>query len=122
MSVNNGCYQDIFGFSRNEDMCVDGWDASYAVSASGNYIDELPGMSLRILDAVGGKDPIWEMMERARQNGIKAFKTDIFSEVLKYNEYRREKFTGEIGHRRFTQILFKYPRWCFYTSGSHPKS
>lgn len=106
MSVNS-CYDNIFGFSRNEDLCVNGWDDSYAVSTSGNYIDELPGMSLRILDSVGGKDTIWDLMENARQNGINTFKTDIFNELLKYNEYRREKFTGEVGHRRFTQVITK---------------
>jgi hypothetical protein len=107
MSVNV-CYENIFGFSRSEDVCVDGWDASYAVSVSGNYIDELEGMELRILDAVGGKESIWDMMDNARTNAINTFKTDIFSELLKYNEYRREKFVGEIGHRRFTQVVQKY--------------
>ena len=106
MSINP-CFQYIFGFTRSEDQCVNDYDASYSLSDSGLFIDELQGMSLRILDAVGGKDSIWEMMERARQNGINAFKTDIFAELLKYNEYRREKFTGEIGHRRFTQVISK---------------
>jgi len=101
----NTCYDHIFGFSRSSDVCVDDWDPDYAISDSGNYMDELPGMSLRILDNVGGKDNIWSMMERARQNGINAFKTDIFAELLKYNEYRREKFAGDIGHRKFNQIL-----------------
>jgi hypothetical protein len=107
MSVN-GCFSQIIGFSRSEDICVDDWDASYALSDSGLYIDELQGMSLRILDAVGGKDSIWSMMDRARTNGINTFKTDIFTELLKYNEYRREKFTGEIGHRRFTSVITKH--------------
>lgn len=106
MSINP-CFQYIFGFTRSEDQCVNDYDASYSLSDSGLYMDELQGTSLRILDAVGGKDSIWEMMERARQNGINAFKTDIFAELLKYNEYRREKFTGEIGHRRFTQVISK---------------
>lgn len=101
------CFDSIFGFSRSSDSCVDGWDPSYALSESGNYLDELPGMSLRILDAVGGKDSIWELMINARQNGINTFKADIFSELMKYNEYRREKFQGEIGHRRFTQVITK---------------
>lgn len=106
MSVNL-CYTDIFGFSRNEDLCVNDWDPSYANSASGLYMDELQGMSLRILNAVGGKNDIWTMMDNARTNGINTFKTDIFQELLKYNEYRREKFTGEVGHRRFTQVITK---------------
>lgn len=107
MSINT-CFQTIIGFARTSDLCVDDWDASYADSDSGLFIDELQGMSLRILDAVGGKDSIWAMMARARQNGINTFKTDIFGELLKYNEYRREKFIGEIGHRRFTKAITKY--------------
>ena len=106
MSANT-CFENIFGLSRSEDLCVDGWDDSYAVSLSGSYLDEVEGMSLRNLDAVGGKNDIWTMMDNARQNGIKTFKTDIFPELLKYNQYRREKFQGEIGHRRFTQVITK---------------
>jgi hypothetical protein len=106
MSVNQ-CFQNIIGFTRSEDLCVDDYDASYSISDSGLFVDELQGMSLRILDAVGGKDNIWDMMSRARMNGINVFKTDIFGELLKYNEYRREKFTGDIGHRRFTSVIAK---------------
>ena len=106
MSANT-CFENIFGLSRSEDLCVDGWDDSYAVSLSGSYLDEVEGMSLRGLDAVGGKNDLWTMMDNARQNGINTFKTDIFPELLKYNQYRREKFQGEIGHRRFTQVITK---------------
>ncbi|HZK62399.1 MAG TPA: hypothetical protein VFC41_09990, partial [Anaerovoracaceae bacterium] len=77
MSIN-ACFSQIIGFSRSEDLCVDGWDASYATSDSGLFIDELL-FSLRILDSVGGKDDIWQMMDRARTNGINKFKTDIFN-------------------------------------------
>jgi hypothetical protein len=101
------CFQNIFGLSRSEDLCVSGWDDSYAVSLSGSYLDEVEGMSLRNLDAVGGKNTVWEMMDNARTNGINTFKTDIFPELLKYNQYRREKFQGEIGHRRFTAPITK---------------
>lgn len=106
MSINT-CFSRIIGFSRSEDLCVDGWDNSYAESDSGLYIDELQGMSLRILDAVGGKDDIWQLMDRARINGINTFKSDIWGELLKHNEFRRAKFSGEIGHRRFDANIVK---------------
>lgn len=107
MSVNQ-CFLNVIGLSRSEDLCiVAGWDASYANSESGLYLDELEGMSLRILDAVGGKNDIWTMMDNARTNGINKFKSDVFPEMLKYNEYRREKFQGDIGQRRFTQVITK---------------
>lgn len=101
------CFENIIGLTRSEDLCVADYDVSYSVSNSGLFVDELQGMSLRILDAVGGKDNIWDMMIRARINGINTFRTDIFTELLKYNEYRREKFSGDIGHRRFTQVITK---------------
>lgn len=104
MSVNQ-CFQTVIGFTRSEDVLVSDYLSGYSVSDSGLYVDELQGMSLRILDSVGGKDEIWEMMDRARMNGINTFKTDIFGELMKYNEYRREKFTGEVGHRRFTKAI-----------------
>lgn len=106
MSINS-CFSTIIGFSRNEDLCVDGWDPSYAVSDSGLYMDELQGMSLRIIDSLGGKNDIWQKFAVARENAINVFKTDVFAEILKYNEYRRLKFTGDIGHRRFDHLLTK---------------
>ena len=106
MSINS-CFATVIGFTRNQDLCVDGYDVSYSISDSGLFVDELQGMSLRILDAVGGKDDIWSMMDRARMNGVNQFKSDIFGELLKYNEYRRDKFSGDIGHRRFTRVITK---------------
>jgi hypothetical protein len=106
MSINS-CLAEIIGFSRSEDLCVDGWDPSFADSLSGIYIDEMEGMSLRILDSVGGKDSIWGMMDRARSAAINSFKTDIWAEILKSFEYRRDRFSGEIGNRRFTNVIFK---------------
>ena len=106
MSVNS-CFSTIFGMTRSEDICVDGYDPSYSVSDSGLFLDELQGMSLRIIDSLGGKDDIWQKFSRARENAINAFKTDVFGEILKYNEYRRQKFTGEIGHRRFDKPITK---------------
>lgn len=108
MSINT-CFQNVIGFARTSDLCVDDWDDSYAISDSGLYISELQGMGLRILDAVGGNNNLWVMMANARQNGINTFKTDIWGELLKYNEYRRTKFAGDIGHRRFTKVITKFP-------------
>lgn len=106
MSIGS-CFYQVIGFARDEDSCVSGWNAAYGVSDSGLYLTELQGMSLRILDSVGGPKTVWEMMEDSRLNGINTFKTDIFPELMKYNQYRREKFQGEVGHRRFTAPIIK---------------
>ncbi len=100
MSVYN-CLNGTIGFSRAEDDCVDGWDASYASSDSGLYIDELPGMSLRILNSTKGTATIWEKLTRAKENAINAFKVDVIKEILKYKEPARQKFLGDIGGKSF---------------------
>lgn len=106
MSINS-CLAEVIGFSRSQDLCVDGWDPSYSTSLSGIYVDEMEGMSLRILDAVGGKDDIWQMMDRARSAAINTFKTDVWAEILKNFEYRRDRFSGAIGNRHFNLVISK---------------
>jgi hypothetical protein len=104
MSVYN-CLYDVIGFSRQEDNCVDGWDPSYAVSDSGLFIDELPGMALRILNSTGGTYDIWEKLDHARENAVSAFKVDVLREILKTKEPARGKFIGDIGGKSFTSSL-----------------
>ena len=99
----------IIGLTRQEDGCVSGYDASFSQSDSGLFMNELQGMSLKILDSLDADPEIWIKMSNARENGINTFKTDIFSEILKYNEYTRQKFSGDIGRRQFNQVITKYP-------------
>jgi len=109
MSTIPECFHEIVGFAREECACVSDWDDSYANSDSGLYISELQGMSLRILDSLGGCPFIWEKMEYARINAINAFKSDIMMEILKYKEPIRGRFTGDIGYKQFSHLV----------SGSH---
>lgn len=104
MSVYS-CLNGVIGFTRKEDFCVDGYDASYAESDSGLYIDELPGMSLRILNSVGGKSDIWDKMTYAKENAINAFKIDVIREILKTKEPARPTFKGDIGGKSFTSVM-----------------
>jgi len=104
MSIYN-CFETVIGFSREECECVSDWDASYSISDSGLYVDELQGMNLRILDSLGNCPYLWEKMTRARENAINCFKTDIIQEMLKYKEPIRTRFTGEIGGRGFSRII-----------------
>ena len=99
------CFDDVIGFTRKEDICVEGYDSSYADSDSGLYIDELQGMSLKILDAVGGKDSIWDKMTYATENAINSFKIDALREILKTKEPARKKFIGDIGGKSFTTTI-----------------
>lgn len=108
MSVN-ACYDSIIGFSRKQDLCVEdessGWLANYAVSDSGLYIDELPGMPQRFISSLGGNYDIWEKMTNALENAINAFKIDALGEILKYKEPVRDRFRGDIGGKSFVNTL-----------------
>jgi len=108
MSVNS-CFDYIVGFSRKEDLCVqDDWDDNYAISDSGLYIDELPGMPQRFISSLGGNYDIWEKMENARENAINAFKIDALQEILKNYQPARDEFMGDIGYKTFTALLSSY--------------
>jgi hypothetical protein len=93
------CLENVIGFAREECKCIDDWDASYALSDSGLYISEVQGMSLDILDSLGGCEDIWDKMINARTNAINAFKIDLAQELSKYKEPTRKSFSGDIGGR-----------------------
>lgn len=96
------CFDDVIGISRKADLCT---DTGAYVSESGLYIDELQGMSLRILNSVGGNATLLEKMENARENAINSFKVDALREILKTKEPARDKFIGNIGGKSFTTTL-----------------
>jgi hypothetical protein len=96
------CFESIIGFTREEDDCVAGYLPEYSDSDSGLFIDELQGMSLRILNSTKGNAGIWEKMSNATQNAIAAFKVDVMQEILKTKEPARDKFWGDIGSKPFT--------------------
>lgn len=97
------CFDGTIGLSRKADLCVTG---SYAdTSESGLYLDELPGMSLRILNSTGGNLSLLDKMEYARENAVNAFKIDVMREILKTKEMARPRFIGDIGGKPFTTTL-----------------
>jgi hypothetical protein len=107
------CFSQIVGFSRKDDSCFDhgansDWDASYAVSLSGLYLDELPGLPDRFIASLGGKYDLWEKMTNALENAIGTFKIDVLGEILKYMEPSRSRFKGNIGNKSFTTLLHPY--------------
>jgi len=104
MSVYD-CLYNVIGFTRKEDLCVDGYDSSYSESSSGLYLDELQGMTLRIINSTGGAKDIWDKMTYAVENAINAFKIDAIKEILKTKEPARKKFVGNIGDKSFTSTL-----------------
>ncbi len=100
------CFDGVIGYSRKEDACVTtAWDASYADSDSGLYLDELPGMPQRFIASLGGNYNIWEKMANAQTNAINVFRVDVLQEILKYKEPTRLRFKGDIGGKSFTSVL-----------------
>ena len=96
------CFDNVIGVSRKADLCTA--TGAYQ-SDSGLFIDELQGMSLRILNSTGGNALLLEKMEAARENAINAFKVDSLAEILKTKEPARGKFHGDIGGKSFTSKL-----------------
>jgi hypothetical protein len=99
------CFQDVIGFTRRTDVCVDGYVAGYSDSDSGLYLDELPNMNLRILNSTGGHYGIWDKMEYSVQNAIAAFKIDVMKAILENMEPARKNFIGDIGGKAFSAVL-----------------
>ena len=99
------CLSSVIGMTRKSDDCVSGYIADYSESDSGLYIDELPGMALRILNSTGGNYTIWEKMDHARENAVNAFKVDVIREIYKTKEPKRNRFYGDIGNKSFTADL-----------------
>lgn len=99
------CFQEVIGFTRSEDVCVDGYLSEYSTSDSGLYIDELQGLNLRILNSTGGSYGIWDKMNNALENAISSFKVDVLKEILKTKEPARANFIGNIGGKSFTTKL-----------------
>ena len=86
------------------------WDAKPAestTSISGLYMDELEGISLKMIDSVNPceKGGLWDMMARARENAVKTFETELLACVSKVTKVKRKSFMGTIGERDWTGVI-----------------
>ena len=106
MSALPPCWDSIIGFTRTDDTCIDdAYPVDYSESLSGLYVDELQGMTLRILDNTDNSTTLWEKMARARENAIRTFQTDLMMELSNYTEPTRKRFAGDIGSKSFTRTI-----------------
>jgi len=99
------CFTSIIGYSRKSDDCVSGYLPEYSDSESGLFLDELQGMSLRILNSTHGNTDIWEKLNNATENAISAFKVDVIQKILETKEPARSKFIGDIGGKSFSSKM-----------------
>jgi hypothetical protein len=99
MSATTSCFEDVIGLSRTDCPCVDDAPVGANVSASGIYLDELPGLSLRMLNAsqACGSGGLWEKLERAREGGIEDTQTELMACIAANTDPRRGIGQAQIG-------------------------
>ena len=98
------CLEKIVGLSRKDCECFDDprpddWNES----KSGLYLDELAGLTQKNIDTSKdcGEGSIWDIMEKALENGVRTFRTDLLSSVNNRWKSRLPKFEGQIGKKDF---------------------
>jgi len=103
-----GCLDNIVGLSRKDCECFQAdRPADWNTSQSGLYLDELPGLTQKNIDTSTdcGEGGIWDIMQRALENGERRFRTDLLSSLFKKFKNRFPPFDGIIGKRDFNGIV-----------------
>lgn len=108
------CLENIIGLSKTECECLTdqlptGSDeiSDYNVSASGVFLDQLPGFNVNIASgaddcASGG---IWERMYQARENAILDYKTNLLACIGSKYKPRINNFSGQLGQSTYQGAL-----------------
>lgn len=93
------CYSYIIGLSRTPVDCYDpktnhllDWNTSY----SGLYLDELQPLN-RIESLEKQSTTVWDLLNRARENGIQQFVRDGQAALMKEYQLRSQPFKGIVG-------------------------
>lgn len=92
------CYDNIIGLSRADCPCIDtAPEEGYNTSLSGLYMTDLTPLDNLEGLAECGAGSVWDMLERSREDAVKAFIADTNAMMMDNFSPRREKFTGQIG-------------------------
>lgn len=98
------CYENIIGLSKTPCTCEDpkgDFTLSYNTSESGIFLDELAPLNM-----ISGLEKcewdLWEIMDYARDQGIRGFVRDGFQALQQIRKLRRNAWSGGIGKRRAT--------------------
>lgn len=102
MSTPAACFENIIGLSRTDCTCVDDRPEDAGTSASGLYLDELPGLNLLMANAASkcGQGSLWDMLERARENAIEEVKSDLMGCINANTDARRQGGISQIGSEK----------------------
>jgi hypothetical protein len=95
----SACFQDVFGLSRTDCDCYNAaMPTDAAISASGYYLDELPGLNLRkIFAAADCETDAWTLMSRAREEGVRRVKEETMRGVRAATVWKRPPVRSQIG-------------------------
>lgn len=102
------CLSHIIGLSRTTCECFDADKPGDAnTSESGLFLDEIEGLPINVSDAATDCETgsIWDMMEKARDNGILAFKNELMGALTQKYKQKRHPFTGAVGSSKFRNSL-----------------
>lgn len=101
IAIQTDCFDNAIGLTRTECECL---EVDTNTSESGLWLDELEGLNLKVIDGAAdcAKGSLMDMMNVAREQAIKAFKTDYASNIAKNWKYSRNPFTGQIGKDKAT--------------------
>lgn len=113
MTIDVRCLTYAIGLSRTECDCFD-FPELASRSDSGLYLDELDPLSSVIIDQRSDceKGNINELMDKARDNAISDFNTELMTELLKTYKLKRPVFRGEIGRRTWDDNLDITGTWA----------
>lgn len=104
MSIFQDCLDNIIGLSRTTCPC---FALSTDESKSGLYLDELEGMSLKLAESLDDCEngSLWDILNRARENATKDFKSYLMAALMERNKFKRQPFSGVIGSEKFKNNL-----------------
>lgn len=108
------CLEDVVGLSQNDCECYEtDRPADYNQSKSGYYLDQLPGLDLKLIgsDVECGDGNIWEKMESALQQAKVEFRTDVLASITEYASPRRKPFNGRIGETKKKTTIVATTNW-----------
>ena len=103
IQLKTDCLDGAIGLSRTECDCITGMPANE--SLSNLWLDELPGLNLDMANAAAdcSTGSVWDMLKKAREQGIQAFKIDYAAAIARGWKQSRIAFKGQIGKDKATK-------------------
>lgn len=101
------CINNIIGLSQSTCPCNEqDRPEGYNVSESGLFLDELEGLNLEMVKKAAdcNRGGLWDLMQKAKDNAIKATFADIGASIAQ-SYSQRNSYVGLIGTGSYTRII-----------------